>query len=626
MLALSACGAMGAASTPGGLVCPASTEKVSGAQFSPSPLFEMPQFSVQAQGDVSAFGTFTISGQAQYRRYLPAAAGNLDYTSNAGVAQPYPIRRAIVQIMNGTTPIASGLTDDSGNYSISVTATTGVTLFVRVQARSTVTSYASDGIAPNNCSGGSWDVRVVNNVTGSAASQSDPTLRAQYVLDSTTFSALASGTQTTNVIADLAFSAGSYTARAGAPFALLDTAISGLETACQGRAAINFPTLYMNWSASNTNVSGNRYDGNIGTSFFTTEGTSKIGNLYILGKTDVDTDELDNHVVAHEFGHFLENKIYRSDSIGGSHSLGDSLDPRLAFGEGFGNAFSGMVHNDPVYIDSKGTNQQVLGVKLDVTTAPSTIDDRGPWSETSMQYMLYHFWLQRGSFDRIHAILENVQKLSMAATTGLTFVSAYAQTYTLTDDDLTNTWTLAGFLASPINALCSGSCGAATPIFEPWDTDNDLGAIYYSAGSGPRKYKQSSGAMFASSFWQIYRPLVSGSNSATAHDQISFGGYSLSSANLNKYGVRRLYKVTATSATTTVSVSSISQGSENCSSGDLLDMAVYGKGVLLGLDESTSGATSNCPSVTFCSTAGQTYVVEIAGFGTVGAYNISVSP
>ena len=625
---LASCSQMGSSSPPAAALSCTSVVagKTEGEKFS-APLFELSRFTVGSQS-VGAFATFTAAGLAQYRRYLPAAAGNLDYTSNGGVAQLYPIRRAVVQIMSAGSAIASTLTDDNGNYAISVSAPAGTTLSVRVQARSTVTGYVSDGILPNNCNGGSWDVRVVNNVTGTAISQADPVQRPQYVLDSSTFSAPGSGTQTVNVIADLAFSGGVYTARAGAPFALLDTAISALETSCQGRAAISFPTVFINWSASNTNTGGNRYDGNIGTSFFTTEGACKVANLYILGKIDVDTDELDNHVVAHEFGHYIENKIYRSDSIGGSHSLGDSLDPRLAFGEGFGNAFSGMVHNDPVYIDSKGASQQVLGVKLDVTTAPSTIDDRGPWSETSMQYMLYHFWTMRGSYDRIHNILENTQKKSSAVTNGLTFVSAYAQNFTITDDDLTNTWTLAGFLASPINALCSGSCGAPTPVFEPWDTDNDLGAVYYSGGSGPRRYKEGvSGSTFAgSSFWQLYRPLVSGVNAATAHDQISLGGYALTSANLNKFGMRRLYKITASASTTTVSVSSITQASETCSSGDLLDMAVYGSGVLLGLDESTTGATANCPRVTFATTPGQTYVVEIAGFGTVGAYNISVSP
>lgn len=608
----------------------------------------MPKFSVppeervQASNTVGTLGTFTVSGLARYERYYPTSSGNLDYSVPATAL---PIRRAVVQVFEGTSPngvaIANGFTDDNGNYSLSVTSTTGTSLYVRVQARSTVTNYVADGIGQNSCNGGSWDIRVVNNVTGNSLSQTDPALRAQYAMDSSQFTALLSGTQAMPTLtASLTFSptpptpGGVYTARAGAPFALLDTAISAIETACQGRAAINFPTVYMNWSASNTTTSGNKYDGNITTSFFTTEGTAKTGNLYILGKTDVDTDELDNHVVAHEFGHYLENKIYRSDSIGGTHSPGDSLDPRLAFGEGFGNAFSGMVHSDPVYVDTRGSLQQTLGVKIDVSQAPSDTtpvgfkhDDRGPWSETAMGYMLYHFWARRGLFDRIHNVLENYQKTTSAATNGLTFISYYAQNYGNTDDDLTNTWTGLGFLASPLDALCSGSCGALTPVYDPFDADNDLGSEYMTTSARPRRYREgSTGTAFTAPFWQLYRPLSSGLNAATQHDQMTFSGYGATSANLNKFGLRRLYKVTATSTKTTVSVSSISQGSETCSSNDLLDMAVYSKGVLVGLDEATSGATANCPSVTFCTTPGQVYIVEIAGFGTVGSYNISVSP
>jgi hypothetical protein len=283
----------------------------------------MPQFSVPLEqqlalrdkNTIGVFGTFTVSGSARYERYFPTAAGAVDYGSSA---TSLPIRRAIVQIMNGTTSIASGLTDDNGLYSVSVTAATGTALTVRIQARSTVTSYAVDGVGPNNCNGGSWDIRVVNNATGDANSQANVCLRPQYTLDSSAFTALSSGTHAMpQLTAALSFSGGVYTERAGAPFALLDTAISAIETSCQGRAAIAFPTVYINWSSSNTTAGGNKYDGNIATSFFTTETSSKIANVYILGKTDVDTDELDNHVVAHEFGHYLENKIYRSDSIGG---------------------------------------------------------------------------------------------------------------------------------------------------------------------------------------------------------------------------------------------------------------------------------------------------------------------
>ena len=54
------------------------------------------------------------------------------------------------------------------------------------------------------------------------------------------------------------------------------------------------------------------------------------------------TDEYDDHVVVHEWAHYFEANFSRSDSIGGDHASDNVLDIRLAFGEGFGNAYSAM--------------------------------------------------------------------------------------------------------------------------------------------------------------------------------------------------------------------------------------------------------------------------------------------
>lgn len=562
---------------------------------------------------VSALATLTVSGTAQYERYEPTTVSGMNYASKSTL----PIRRAVVQVLRGATPIASGSTNDSGAYSITYTGTVGEALTIRVQARSVVTSYTPDSISPDNCSGGSWDLRVVNNVTGSSASQSDPTQRPQYAVDAA-YTAAASNT--VNVLATTTSGGGTtFASRQSGPFALLDTSISSLETACQGRAAINFPLLYINWSVDNTTASGNRYDGNITTSFFTTEGSNSQANLYILGKDDIDTDEFDHHVIAHEFGHYLESKIYRSDSIGGSHSLIDSLDPRVAFGEGFGNAFSGIVHSDPHYIDTNGVNQGV-SFHIDVSTAP-TGSDRGPWSERSMQYLLYTLWSNNtNNFSRIHDILENYQRTSPALTIGQTFAAYYANKYGSTAQSLQTLWGTT--LASPSDSLCIGPCTGSGDTIDVFDADNDLGGAY----AANRLYKQNGGSLFSSDFWRLYRTLSSGANSATGHERISLGGYSTSSYYANKYGVRRFHKVVATSTTTTVRVSSLSASSATCSSSDLLDMAVYYKGSRVGLDEAASGSTSNCPSVTFCSTVGETYIVEVIGWGTVSSYDLNVSP
>ena len=86
-----------------------------------------------------------------------------------------------------------------------------------------------------------------------------------------------------------------------------------------------------------------------------------------------DTDEFDQHVIAHEFGHYIENNFSRADNIGGSHGLGDKLDPRVAFGEGFGYAFAAIVLNDPVARDSVRLTTAIHGPSaFNIETNPPT--------------------------------------------------------------------------------------------------------------------------------------------------------------------------------------------------------------------------------------------------------------
>jgi hypothetical protein len=110
--------------------------------------------------------------------------------------------------------------------------------------------------------------------------------------------------------------------------------------------AANFPAFYVDWG-----------DQDAGT-FFTTENGQHIA---LMGDLTEDSDEFDQHVVAHEFGHYIEHNFSRSDSIGGSHGIGDRLDMRVAFGEGFGYAFAAIVLNDRIVLDSFYNGSHVAG-------------------------------------------------------------------------------------------------------------------------------------------------------------------------------------------------------------------------------------------------------------------------
>jgi hypothetical protein len=110
-----------------------------------------------------------------------------------------------------------------------------------------------------------------------------------------------------------------------------------------------------------------------------------------LGKANIDTDEFDTHVIVHEWGHYFEAQLGRSDSIGGQHGSGDEKDISLAFGEGWGNALSAMVL-DPLitYRDSMGQRQATIGVmfSLESSTDPSP----GWFSEISVQEILFDLY------------------------------------------------------------------------------------------------------------------------------------------------------------------------------------------------------------------------------------------
>jgi hypothetical protein len=176
---------------------------------------------------------------------------------------------------------------------------------------------------------------------------------------------------------------------------VLDTmyqAVQKVRTAVPTQA---LPPLRVFWSPRNVPGGGGTdadlARGEIGTSFFL--GRTNDLRIYLLGAENTDTDEYDSPVVAHEWGHYLQTAVSRDDSVGGPHSLNDKLDMRVAFSEGFGNAFAGMVLGTPRYTDSFGAAQS-RGFVIDVSSNQSS-NNRGWFSEDSVQTLLWS-WHQDG--------------------------------------------------------------------------------------------------------------------------------------------------------------------------------------------------------------------------------------
>ena len=314
----------------------------------------------------------TITGKATYSNVPHNAVTNgLDYSM---ISQD-PIRQAVVELIMGTTVMQTGLTDNAGDYSFIVQPNSG-TYFIRIKSQTVLDAVAK------------WEANVVDNTN----------TQALYAIDGSSFAVTTGNIVRPTMNATTRWSGTAYTNRSGAPFHILDRMVDGYLKLLAVDPDIVLPPVDLNWSPNNNSSAGTGDDvtdfrnGDVGTFFVNAPSSYQEfagPQIFILGAENADTDEYDGHVVVHEWGHYFENTLARSDSIGGAHASGDRLDMRLAFGEGFGNAWSGMMTDDPVYRDSFGSSQ-IQGFSLNVESNNNT--NRGWYSEFSVQSILYDIY------------------------------------------------------------------------------------------------------------------------------------------------------------------------------------------------------------------------------------------
>jgi hypothetical protein len=314
--------------------------------------------------------TVTVSGQVGFERvpFSTNPAQGLDYAA----IRTEPARELIVEVLSAANQavLASTTTDANGRYTASVDS--GTRVFVRAKAQ---TRRAAPG----------WDVRVLNNTNGNAL----------YVLDSSTFC-----TDATSITRDLTadsgwpgFGGNTYSGtRASAPFAILDSIYRAVQfVRANGGADLDLPALSVYWSPDNrTSDDWNPAIGHIAsTQTLSVPINGFQPGIYVLGEEGIDTDEFDGHVLVHEFMHVIEDAVSRTESPGGAHSLQELLDMRLAFSEGFANAFSAMVLDDPIYRDSWGTRQ---GEVFEVDLEDNFFDRPGFFSEGAVQSLVWDLY------------------------------------------------------------------------------------------------------------------------------------------------------------------------------------------------------------------------------------------
>ena len=158
----------------------------------------------------------------------------------------------------------------------------------------------------------------------------------------------------------------------------------------------------------------------IGTSFYVND------QLFLLGLDGADIEEFDEHVIVHEWGHYFEDNLSRSDSIGGAHGQNDRLDARVAYGEGFASAWAAMARQDPLYCDAFWFNGQLRGGGFSAEN-DFTGGFAGWYNEFSVIKILYDLWdtdidgadTSNIPFADIYAVQRNHQANTPAFTTNI---------------------------------------------------------------------------------------------------------------------------------------------------------------------------------------------------------------
>jgi hypothetical protein len=323
-----------------------------------------------ADGSPSAV---TISGTVQYEFVPPNAnCQGLDFASTI----VRPIRGATVQLVDASnTELARTISGDDGTYSFAnVAANRDVRLRVRAELKRT----GSPG----------WDVEVRDNVVDPNDSN-PPALadRPLYAIVSDFNTGSSDGTR--NLTARTGWDGSSYSStRSAAPFAVLDTIYAGMQLVLSVEPTASFAPLDAFWSVNNTSAATDIDidSGELTTSFY----DRGLDSLFLLGDATVDTEEFDDHVIAHEWGHYFEDNFSRSDSVGGQHGIGDRLDSRLAFGEGWASALAGIILEDPIYCDTgrPGTAEGLLALGLE----DGAYDAAGWYDEVSVLRFIYDLW------------------------------------------------------------------------------------------------------------------------------------------------------------------------------------------------------------------------------------------
>lgn len=266
-----------------------------------------------------------VSGTILYER--------LTLTPGVGLTLPLITKAARfvdveVRIAGGGTCYGQTSTDASGAFNITVMPPAGSTLEVAVFSRT--------------LADGQRDVVVHNSLPPPGATHT-PTDAFTHV--SGTFAAV--GTPTIDFT--VPYNPGTND-RPSIGFAVIDILLT-----CRDKVAATPGVPIIPRCDAYTSL-GNNFS-LFGTSYY--DGGRQL--LAILGGANgnldnSDTDYFDDAVIAHEFHHFVENRLSIALTRGGAHSLSELIFPSFAWSEGHASALGNLCIGTPDYVDSTGTS------------------------------------------------------------------------------------------------------------------------------------------------------------------------------------------------------------------------------------------------------------------------------
>ncbi|WP_394176451.1 carboxypeptidase-like regulatory domain-containing protein [Thalassotalea litorea] len=170
-------------------------------------------------------------------------------------------------------------------------------------------------------------------------------------------------------------------------FALLDQAWEMQSLLFNWRENIQLPALTIFWNENNIAIDGVWWLGQIETSAFA---AFSDNGVFVRSDKDINIDEYDRTIIAHELGHFVLANLTRNETIGGHHTVQSVMDIRPAFAEGFSSYFAWLMTGSEFILDADGKYNSRAS-KLNIFSHINERYNRGWYYETVNSHVLKTF-------------------------------------------------------------------------------------------------------------------------------------------------------------------------------------------------------------------------------------------